>query len=127
MIPLIEEMMFDHDITRLTAQFYLYEMIDLGVDCLILGCSHYPVLLEVIQGTVGTRMQVIDSALWTAKEVQDILNALDLCRDKRDVVPEPNSFIFTETPLHTAVQLELFFKEKVPSWETISFNGEKMK
>ena len=64
LVPFAEEQMIDHDLTRLAAQFYLYEMIDLGVDCLILGCTHLPPLFEVIQGTVGTRMQVIDSALW---------------------------------------------------------------
>ena len=52
-VPLVEEGLTDTDITRLTAQYYLYEMIDLGVDCLILGCTHYPLLMETIQGTVG--------------------------------------------------------------------------
>ncbi|MBN1576722.1 MAG: glutamate racemase [Chitinispirillaceae bacterium] len=123
LIPLVEEMMFDHDITRLTVQFYLYEMIDLGVDCLILGCTHYPPLLEVVQGTVGTRMQIIDSALWTAKEVQDILTALDLCSEPEGGGLGQSAFFFTETPLHTAGQLPLFFGEALPHQKSISFAG----
>lgn len=122
LVPLIEEMMFDHEITRLTAQFYLYEMIDLGVDCLILGCSYYPLLFEVIQGTVGTRMQIIDSALWTAKEVQDILNALDLYSGAEGHAVEAPLFLFTEAPHYTSGQMELFYREKMPRVETISLH-----
>jgi glutamate racemase len=75
-VPLVEEGLIDSDITRLTVQHYLYEMVDLGIDCLILGCTHYPILMEVIQSTVGNRIQLVDSAMWTAKEAQHIMKAL---------------------------------------------------
>jgi glutamate racemase len=75
-VPLVEEGLIDSDITRLAVQYYLYEMVDLGIDCLILGCTHYPILMEVIQSTVGNRIQLVDSALWTAKEAQHIMKAL---------------------------------------------------
>jgi glutamate racemase len=76
-VPLVEEGLLDHDITRLTVQHYLTEFLDRGVDCIILGCTHYPLLMPVIQEMVGTRTHLLDSALWTAKEVQDILMALN--------------------------------------------------
>jgi len=76
-VPLVEEGMQDSDIARTMAQRYLYRMVDIGVDCIILGCTHYPLLLETIQGTVGNRIECIDSALWAAKEAQDILAAVD--------------------------------------------------
>jgi glutamate racemase len=75
-VPLVEEGLIDSDITRLAVQHYLYEMVDLGIDTLILGCTHYPILMEVIQSTVGNRIQLVDSALWTAKEAQNIMRAL---------------------------------------------------
>ncbi|MDR0331046.1 MAG: glutamate racemase [Chitinispirillales bacterium] len=77
-VPLVEEGLIDSDITRLAVQHYLYEMVDLGIDCLILGCTHYPILMEVIQSTVGNGIQLIDSALWTAKEAQNIMKALGI-------------------------------------------------
>jgi glutamate racemase len=40
--------------------------------------------MESIQETVGTRIQLIDSALWTAKEAQDILNALNAASPHKD-------------------------------------------
>jgi glutamate racemase len=75
-VPLVEEGLLDHDITRLTVRHYLTEFLDRGVDCVILGCTHYPLLLPVIQEVVGVQTHLLDSALWTAKEVQDILTAL---------------------------------------------------
>ena len=76
-VPLVEEGLIDSEITRLTAEHYLYELIDLGIDCLILGCTHYPILTEIIQSVTGNRIGLVDSAMWTAREAQDILRGLD--------------------------------------------------
>ena len=76
-VPLVEEGLLDHDITRLTVRHYLDEIIGFGVDSLVLGCTHYPLLTGVIQETVGPNIQLLDSALWTAKEARDKLIALN--------------------------------------------------
>jgi glutamate racemase len=76
-VPLVEEGLVDNDIAYSVVQYYLYELIDIGIDCLILGCTHYPLLMEAIQGTVSSRIELIDSAMWAAKEAQDILDALN--------------------------------------------------
>lgn len=101
LVPLVEEGLIDFDVTRAAVQHYLYEMIDLGVDCLIMGCTHYPPLIEVLQGTVGTRMQLLDSSLWTAKEAQDILNALDALSSHKDGgIKESRFFVTDLLPTH---------------------------
>lgn len=101
LVPLVEEGLIDFDVTRAAVQHYLYEMIDLGVDCLILGCTHYPPLIEVLQGTVGTRMQLLDSSLWTAKEAQDILTALDALSSHKDGGIGESRFLVTDLyPAH---------------------------
>jgi glutamate racemase len=115
---LVDEMMLDHDITRLTAQFYLYEMVDIGVDCLILGSSCLPPLMEVIQGTVGTRMQLIDSALWTAKEVQDILTALDLRNEASEDGAAQSGFMFSEEQRDNGGRIRLLYGSELPSMKT---------
>jgi glutamate racemase len=98
-VPIVEEGMLETEIARLTAQYYLYELVDFGIDCLILGCSHYPLLMEVIQGTVGTNIQLIDSAFWTAKEAQDILHALDALNEtRRDGLAESLFYLTDLTP-----------------------------
>jgi glutamate racemase len=75
-VPLVEEGLLDSDITRLAAQRYLAALVAKGIDCLILGCTHYPLLLETIQSTVGGGIQLLDSALWAAREARDILFAM---------------------------------------------------
>jgi glutamate racemase len=75
-VPLVEEGLLDSDITRLAAHRYLADLVAKGIDCLILGCTHYPLLLETIQSTVGGGIQLLDSALWAAREARDILFAM---------------------------------------------------
>ncbi len=65
-VPLVEEGMIDHPITRQTAEHYLQPVQDADVDTLILGCTHYPLLRDVIQQTVGSDVFLVDSASETA-------------------------------------------------------------
>ena len=95
-VPLVEEGLLDHDITRQTVQYYLAEILDLGVDCIILGCTHYPLLMQTIQEMVGTRTNLLDSALWTAREVQDILKSLGSFSGQKDGGLEASRFMITD-------------------------------
>ena len=82
-VPLVEEGLFDHEITRQAVHYYLAEILELGVDCIILGCTHYPLLMQTIQEMVGTRTQLLDSALWTAREVRESCNRSTLFHRRR--------------------------------------------
>jgi len=98
-VPLVEEGLLDHDITQLTVQHYLTEFLDSGVDCVILGCTHYPLLMPVIQEIMGLQTHLLDSALWTAKEVQDILMALNaLSPEKTGGLAASRFFVTDLTP-----------------------------
>jgi glutamate racemase len=119
-VSLVEEGLFDTDITRASAQYYLYELIDIGVDCIILGCTHYPLLMEVIQGTVGTRIQLLDSALWTAKEAQDILTALKSLSNLGPDGLTRSRFLFTDMIQDVNVLSSIFLGCPLPSIERIS-------
>jgi glutamate racemase len=95
-VPLVEEGLLDHDITRLAVQYYCTELLDFGVDCIILGCTHYPLLIQTIQEFVGTRTHCVDSALWTAREVHDILSALNALSPERTGGMEASRFLVTD-------------------------------
>ncbi len=60
-VPIIEEGMIDSEITRLIVKEYLQEIIDEGIDTLILGCTHYPVLKNVIK-EIYPDIQIVDSS-----------------------------------------------------------------
>lgn len=73
-VPLVEEGWLKHAVTTQVAQAYLKSILKNRVDTLVLGCTHYPLLKETLQSVVGARVQLIDSAEATAKEVERILS-----------------------------------------------------
>jgi glutamate racemase len=72
-VPLAEEGWVDNDVARLTARTYLEGMKGAGVDTLVLGCTHYPLLKDVIAEVMGDGVQLVDSAAETAHTVAEIL------------------------------------------------------
>jgi len=61
-VPLVEEGWFDHPVTRLTAREYLKSVLAEGIDTLVLGCTHYPLLKPLLQEEAGAGITLIDSA-----------------------------------------------------------------
>lgn len=59
------------------------------VDALLLGCTHYPYLAEVIAGVMGRQVALVNSADETAREVRDVLAARKLLRDAAAAAAEP--------------------------------------
>ena len=79
-VPLAEEGWTDNDIARLTAHQYLDELREAGVDSLVLGCTHYPLLKKIIADTMGSGVALVDSAEETARTVAAILQDKKLLR-----------------------------------------------
>lgn len=79
-VPLAEEGMTDHPAARLIAAEYLAPFREDGIDTLILGCTHYPLLKPVIAETLGREVTLIDSAEETARETADLLAERRLAR-----------------------------------------------
>ena len=55
------------------AESYLSHFKNTDVDTLILGCTHYPILTEVIKDVVGKNISLVDSGKATAEVVMDVL------------------------------------------------------
>ena len=81
-VPLVENGMTDPDdeIVRLTVKRYLGVMKDNGVDTIILGCTHYPLLAEAIAREMGGGATLIDSGKETALYTKKILEQEGLLR-----------------------------------------------
>lgn len=84
LVPLVEEGFTSSKVTEMILEEYLDELIDYGVDTLVLGCTHYPLLDNAIHRIIGGRIDVIDSAWWTAREVREILSSSDELSLKRE-------------------------------------------
>lgn len=72
-VPLAEEGWTDEPETRSIAAKYLKDMKIFAPHALVLGCTHYPILRDVIQDTIGENVQLIDSGEATADEVAALL------------------------------------------------------
>ena len=82
-VPLVEEGFISPEdpIARLTVERYLKEFKDNGVDTIILGCTHYPILKPVIGEYVGMDVVLIDSGKETAKCAAAVLTENCLLND----------------------------------------------
>ncbi len=65
-VPLAEEGWVDNEVARATASLYLADLKRCGIDTLVLGCTHYPLLEDVIREAVGPEVVLVDSARATA-------------------------------------------------------------
>jgi len=94
-VPLIEEGWIDklqlinsdyyqtinhENILRQLSAEYLAPLKNFGIDVLVLGCTHYPAIKNIIQDIIGKNVTVVDSSLETAKEVKKILEENKLCK-----------------------------------------------
>ncbi len=72
-VPLAEEGWVTGDVPRLVAREYLAPLVATGVDTLVLGCTHYPLLRDVIAEVMGPGVALVDSAEATAEAVAAVL------------------------------------------------------
>ena len=81
-VPLVEEGFIADDVVVLeVARRYLKPMVDAGVDTLILGCTHYPILLDAIKKVMGEKVTLINMGNSTALAVKEDLTRLDMLSD----------------------------------------------
>ena len=77
-VPLAEEGYIDKEATYYIARDYLQTMLDVEVDTLVMGCTHYPLLRKVIADIMGDEVTLIDSGEETAKAAFQILTDMKL-------------------------------------------------
>ncbi|UCF78201.1 MAG: glutamate racemase [Candidatus Eiseniibacteriota bacterium] len=72
-VPLAEEGWVSHPVSEAVAREYLDEFKTANIDVLVLGCTHYPVLRNIIQRAIGEHVRLVDSGEEAVKEVTGIL------------------------------------------------------
>ncbi len=72
-VPLVEEGWSDDPISQQIAERYLAPLLDAGIDTLVLGCTHYPLLKPVLRRVVGDGVRLVDSAEAMARTVAGVL------------------------------------------------------
>ena len=77
-VPLIEEGWLESEITAQVVRQYLEPLIDEGIDTLVLGCTHYPLLRSAIADFLGDAVTLVDSAENCATAVSNYSRAKEL-------------------------------------------------
>ena len=75
LVPLVEEGWLNRPETRMIVKKYLHPLKTRQIHTLILGCTHYPVLKDLIQQKIGPRVAIVDSPGSSASAIADYLNA----------------------------------------------------
>jgi glutamate racemase len=83
-VPLAEEGWGESDVARAVAEEYLSDLRKEDLGALVLGCTHYPILRDLIAKTVGMEVPLVDSGEATAGEVQALLEANQLSAKASD-------------------------------------------
>jgi len=81
-VPLAEEGWAETDVARAVAEEYLADLRSKDIGALVLGCTHYPILRDLISEIIGTEVPLIDSGDAAAREVQTLLESSDLASVK---------------------------------------------
>ena len=84
-VPLAEEGWTDNEVARMAAELYLNGLREQGVDTLVLGCTHYPLLKNTIARVMGESVTLVDAAEETALTVAEILGRQDRLRPVAEV------------------------------------------
>jgi glutamate racemase len=105
LVPLAEEGWIDGDVPTLAARRYLEPLATAGVDVVILGCTHYPLLFDVIareaRARIGEHVTILDSASVVASEVATFLRDRELLRSSAsgyDARPGRTFLFVTDMP-----------------------------
>ncbi len=83
LVPMAEEGWFDGPLVEGVIARYLDPVFatDAAPDCLVLGCTHFPLLIRPVRAVVGPEVSLVDSAATTAQAVETTLRAADLFRE----------------------------------------------
>jgi len=96
-VPLAEEGWLDNQVAEDVARIYLEPVRRNNIDTLILGCTHYPLLKDVIRKVLGPDVTIIDSAEETAKLVAKRLRILKM--EHNGIEKTKHRFFVSDIPL----------------------------
>ncbi len=120
-VPLVEEGWLKDPAANRIAASYLKELKSKGIDTLVLGCTHYPLLKPVIRKVMGRQVALVDSARQVACQAREILTARGLnSKRKKQGQPEVRFFVSDE-PENFALQGKKFLGFPMKKVKKVSY------
>lgn len=111
-VPLVETGWIDENdpVVYETVKKYLTPMVEAGVDTLILGCTHYPVLSSAIRRVMGENITLINAGVSTAQAVKETLSRNSMLNDSGEISNQ-EYFVSDVTPSFPKIAALLLGKE----------------
>lgn len=127
-VPLAEEGWTHEPETYSIARRYLADMKEFAPHALVLGCTHYPILRDVIAETLGESVKLIDSGIATADEVADLLREKGMANPntiagERRLCDDLDNFYVTDAAERFARVAERFLGVQPSKLEAIEVYG----
>lgn len=119
-VPLAEEGWVDNEVARLAAEIYLHDLRGKGVDTVVLGCTHYPLLKDVISSVMGSDVTLVDSAEETVRTIRQTLEKHQLLR-VGNIQPEHHCFV-TDLPESFVKTGSSFLGRELKNVEQVCFD-----
>ncbi|MGL4362355.1 MAG: glutamate racemase [Cellulosilyticaceae bacterium] len=116
-VPLVEEGWVNHEVTRQVVREYLHSLIIHEVDTLILGCTHYPMLADVIQEVAGEAVTLINPAQEAAERVRILLEKTNSAAEEDG--SGSYRFYVSDNPSKMKSMVEIFLSYPVECIEKI--------
>ena len=113
-VPLVEEGLFTGRITEMAIDMYLAEMKKNSLDALVLGCTHYPMLRAAVSDYFGKKVEILDTAFYTAKKLAAVLSENNFENPvTNSELKETDKFFVTDDSDSFRATAELFLGYKV--------------
>lgn len=119
LVPMIEEGYFENKISHEIIDNYLREDHLKGIEALILGCTHYPLVKNEISSFYGHKIDILDSASIVANRLKEYLNEHNLSSESKK---QKNRFLVSDKTASFEASAKIFFHEEVnlekfPIWD----------
>jgi glutamate racemase len=122
-VPLAEEGWVEEEVSKLAAKKYLHNLLEKGIDTLVLGCTHYPILKGVIQNVAGEEVYLVDSAFHTAHALKELLESENLLKDNRS--PRSLHFFLSDIPRRFSEIGERFLGAKIENISVVDITTDR--
>jgi len=111
-VPLVEEGWINDDIAIKVANKYLSTLKQSKIDTLVLGCTHYPLLQNIIRKIMGNKVKIINPAFTITKNLKEFLKLNPLIIKKTSKNPS-HIFHFSDNPYNFEKISHICFKKKL--------------
>ncbi|MBP7846576.1 MAG: glutamate racemase [Burkholderiales bacterium] len=117
-VPMVEEGFIEHPALELVAREYLQPIIKKNVECLVLGCTHYPLISKTIAKIIGPQIKIIDPAITACEELSNILRANNTLNTNQE--SGTYKFYVTDVPVKFQSIGERFLNHTIEHLEVVS-------